>query len=61
MNEQHLTSQFLDAAKQKPKSVTWMYCQKCMVRKDFVLVQETKLEEVYRCPDCMSERRFTVR
>jgi hypothetical protein len=61
MTDQHLTSQFLDAAKQPPKPVTWMYCPKCMIRKDYVLVAETEKEEIYRCPDCMTEKQFTVR
>lgn len=61
MTYEHLTTQFLEAAKSKSKLITWMYCPKCMVRKDYVLVAETDKEEIYRCPDCMTERRFAVR
>ena len=61
--EQHLTSQFLQAATHphEQKTIIWTYCERCMIRNDFVLVRETPLTEIYRCPDCGKELEYTVR
>jgi uncharacterized C2H2 Zn-finger protein len=38
-----------------------LFCELCEKIMQFELVNETDLEEVYRCPVCGAEKRYTVR